>query len=345
MSFYEVGLNNVGSYQVSGRPWLKSVTLAPGEATSVLFPSVTSEIAAVVNSNTDVAKLGFLNPDNFDASRAIDMADDQNTYYSSNISPNLPGSTGISISFWFKPEAGTDERIVQVNNINFRIQTRDTPKQLRMVLGGSIIKDSGVTVTYTNDIWNHAVIVFKNGASVIYINGAKGAVETTYSSYPDFSSIFFGSNAVSYQDLLDDAMLINRPLTDPEVTELYNGGSLINPSELSFSSDVISYWAFDDNLTPADSISTINDRISSNHLTLTQASTPAPSFIDARLEIPMANLLSLKDSFTFMNCKTQRVYIKALPSNSGNITVSIFASLTNIPSSQMYELTGPGIDE
>lgn len=343
MSFYEVGLNNVGSYQVSGRPWLKSVTLAPGEATSVLFPSVTSEIAAVVNSNTDVAKLGFLNPDNFDASRAIDMADDQNTYYSSNISPNLPGSTGISISFWFKPEAGPDERIVQVNSSNFRVQTRDPSKELRMVLGGSIIQDSGVT--YTTGVWNHAVIIFANNASVIYTNGVKGTVQTTYSSYPNFSSIFFGSNAVSYQDLLDDAMLINRPLTDPEVTELYNGGSLINPSELSFSSDVISYWAFDDNLTPADSINTINDRISSNDLALTQGSTPAPSFIDARLEIPMTNLLSLKDSFTFMNCKTQRVYIKALPSNSGNITVSIFASLTNIPSSQMYELTGPGIDE
>lgn len=43
-SFYSVGLQNVGSYQVAGRPWLKDLNLATGDKVLLEFPNVTREI-------------------------------------------------------------------------------------------------------------------------------------------------------------------------------------------------------------------------------------------------------------------------------------------------------------
>ena len=343
MDSYKVGLHNVGSYRVSGRPWLKTLTLNPGESASILFPSVVSGLIASTDSDVDVVKLGFLNPDSFESSKAIDMADNSSTYYESDSYGGMDASGGISISFWFKPLSSSgDQRLLQYNNTNFRLQTRESISQLRLVLPGPITKDSGVE--YIKDAWNHVVVTFKNNQSVVYTNGEKGATETTYSSILNLSNVFFGSTGASYQDDLDDALVINRSVTDEEVLELYNGGSLIDPTQLSFYSDVISYWAFDDTLSPPDTLNQIEDRKSNYDLFLTQASTPAPSFID-RTNIPMSNLLSLKKSYTTMNCKTKRLFVKALTTNTGPVNVSIFASLTNIPSQRMYELTGPGIDE
>ena len=45
MSFvYTAGLNNMGSYQVSGRPWLKSSDILTGEEQQLEFPKVTKSI-------------------------------------------------------------------------------------------------------------------------------------------------------------------------------------------------------------------------------------------------------------------------------------------------------------
>ena len=43
-NFYSVGLQNVGSYQVSGRPWLKDISLSLGARTLLEFPNVTNQI-------------------------------------------------------------------------------------------------------------------------------------------------------------------------------------------------------------------------------------------------------------------------------------------------------------
>ena len=41
---YSVGLQNVGSYQVSGRPFLKDLVLTGGQKVLVEFPNVTNKI-------------------------------------------------------------------------------------------------------------------------------------------------------------------------------------------------------------------------------------------------------------------------------------------------------------
>ena len=52
---YGVGLNNVGSYQVSGRPYCATGSLNLSRAT-ITFPDVTKEIV-VLNRNTGVSEI------------------------------------------------------------------------------------------------------------------------------------------------------------------------------------------------------------------------------------------------------------------------------------------------
>ena len=48
MSFrYTAGLQNVGSYQVSGTPWLKNYSASSGEIKLFEFPNVTNNMADV----------------------------------------------------------------------------------------------------------------------------------------------------------------------------------------------------------------------------------------------------------------------------------------------------------
>ena len=55
---HEAGLNNVGSYQVSGRPFASGSIDATG-ATKVEFPYVTRWITIVNNDTSNACKVGF----------------------------------------------------------------------------------------------------------------------------------------------------------------------------------------------------------------------------------------------------------------------------------------------
>ena len=60
-NIYTAGLNNVGSYQVSGIPFATSSVdcKSPGSATKISFPYVTKWIYVINNSSNDVCKVGF----------------------------------------------------------------------------------------------------------------------------------------------------------------------------------------------------------------------------------------------------------------------------------------------
>jgi len=58
---YKTGLHNVGSYQVSGKPWVESGLVVPvesGTPLQVSFPSVTKEVT-VRNESAGVIRVGF----------------------------------------------------------------------------------------------------------------------------------------------------------------------------------------------------------------------------------------------------------------------------------------------
>ena len=52
-NIYSVGINNVGSYQVSGRPYTKSDTQA-GSKSTITFPNVTKQIVFLNRGSNDM---------------------------------------------------------------------------------------------------------------------------------------------------------------------------------------------------------------------------------------------------------------------------------------------------
>ena len=60
---YTAGINNVGSYQVSGRPWVKTYTgIGSGVDTKASFPKVTKSITIVNMANVEI-HIYFADPD------------------------------------------------------------------------------------------------------------------------------------------------------------------------------------------------------------------------------------------------------------------------------------------
>ena len=58
---YTAGLNNVGSYQVSGHPYMTGSTLATGEQMCIMFPFVAREITTIA-SGTGASMRVHFNP-------------------------------------------------------------------------------------------------------------------------------------------------------------------------------------------------------------------------------------------------------------------------------------------
>lgn len=56
---YRAGLHNVGSYQVSGLPWVTGSTIAAGAEHQVAFPSITSAVT-IVNSGASALRVHFV---------------------------------------------------------------------------------------------------------------------------------------------------------------------------------------------------------------------------------------------------------------------------------------------
>ena len=56
---HEAGLNNVGAYQVSGRPFATGSLDASSDAIKVEFPYVTRHITIINNDGTNPCKVGF----------------------------------------------------------------------------------------------------------------------------------------------------------------------------------------------------------------------------------------------------------------------------------------------
>jgi hypothetical protein len=357
MSFYEVGLNNVGSYQVSGRPWLKSVTLAPGEATSVLFPSVTKNIKVTNKSSTGEMKLAFGDFESSNVSRAINFNSSGNF-----VSPTITRNGPFSFSFWVNlVELGPTTRLrlfsTSTSNYN-RIDANgvdNTTIQFYLFING--ISNTGL-ITVPNrtellnngqDLWVHVVLT-SDGANnnKLYVNGSNIITNTTTQQTPDVDKIYLPSSTAFYLGSYDELTYWEKQLSEPEVLELNSSGDYYDPRTHSANASLKSWWAFEDSLSNTefndDTSIAIKDRISSYNLT----GTGTVDFIDSPFSLSGVEtgkhyLTILPNSSVFLSCKSSVIYLRAGLEAPQNF--EIIASLTNIPSSQMYELTGPGIDE
>ncbi len=183
--------------------------------------------------------------------------------------------------------------------------------------------------------------------SKVYANGVEIIENVTDIGPAPYTGINLGAAGTNYDDIYDDATLIAKALGPDEVLEIYNSGAHVDLDSLSFSDNLVSHWAFEDNHyreyypTP-DTTSTIYDRISSNNLTFNGSGTP--EFTSVRgIDFAFENHKICLTGHTEIHLPFKTKGLLFYSTHSDDF--SLFASLTNIPSEKMYDLTGPGIDE
>lgn len=341
-SFYSVGLQNVGSYQVAGRPWLKDLSLGPGAKVLLEFPNVTREIHICNDHNSGgsghILEVMFCEP-----KRAIKF-NATNEYYETTFS----SLTELTVSIWVKPGATTaSQRIIDFIGPGGNTGIRSAgSSQLRLLIDSAPSPLS--TYGLSANVWVNLTLVLKDGDSKLFIDGelSSAVSSAAFSSVTGFQ-IGDSVGAFSLDGTYDEIALYSTALSDQEVATIWNSGGIIKPAHPS----LISYWAFEDNnyktfYSSADTLSTVSDRVSGNDLTLEPiGSTANVAFVDGRLienaEARHKIQLVGQEQIT-MECKAKQVLLSC-PNNA--TLASVCASLTNIPASLMYDLTGPGIDE
>ena len=338
MSFnYTAGLNNMGSFQVSGRPWLKNVTgLADGGTQYVTFPNVTKKITVKNHSGSGALKIGFAD----NARRAFDMPGGNN-----HLETSFTNTSAFTIAFWIKPTSLTVSRVLQLGLLgqDTRLQGHSSFGAIKLFVNGNAeFSSDNMTAA---DTWVHIAVVINDTNNKVYVNGSEEITNTEAAGAYDFLSI--GADVSNFDDIYDEMYLFNSAFSPEEISELYADGDYFDPRDHSQAANLVSWWAFEDNnyrdyFATDDTTSTINDRIGSNNLTQPGS---GGNFVPGRqldtainshsITIPAGEELEL-------NVKTKSMFLFA---DGAAQDFDIYASLTNLPSERMYDLTGPGIDE
>jgi len=337
---YSVGLNNVGSYQVSGRPWCKHLTTSGATNGLIEFPTVVDNLFAHFDDNGlgHTVKFAFCEP-----KRAIDFSS-TNEYLTST----FPATDQLTVSAWVKLD-GTINGVIYVEILGgnvARIQTTGAGN-LRLKVGSNN-GDTPVTSIGSIGEWVNLTITVNGTVNKIYLNG-NFVIENTSDAGSGHNQLSIGGDGTSgYDGIYDELALFSTALNDAEVSELYNTGKTLKTTSHSRASDLVSRWDFEDNnyksfYSTPDTTGLIYDRVSGNNLSLTNGSNLL-SFVDGRLIENALDRHSIELSGheqTTITSKIKQIFY----STSNSSEFSICASLTNIPAQRMYDLTGPGIDE
>lgn len=346
-----VGLNHVGAYQASGRPWCKHFTITGAQTGFIEFPNVTKSIWAHVdyNGTGHSVQFAFCEP-----TRAVNMRDSARDY----LEASSFSLAETSVSFWFKFDGASPPQEIRLANLTddlgnqIYITNRDTTKIRLLIVSPTTPTPippenyADVQVGLTGDVWYNIVLTCSNGEQCVYFNGEK-IIELEI-SLGTLTNLYFGSDAVNFDGAYSQMYFFDKALSEAEVSELYTTSARLNPNDHSASDNLLSYWATDDGAygkfaSNPDTTGLVKDRKSNNDLVLRGGS----------------NTLTFEDGWTIGNAleshsitSTGHTQIsfpfkcnKIFYSTSNNLQFSMFASLTNIPASQMFPLTGPGIDE
>ena len=163
------------------------------------------------------------------------------------MTPTLPVSSVWSISFWFKTNSTSLVQVMFELSSNFNntngllVDLNDTSPILGKLMAG-ISSSSSKNLKNTNNtlndgLWKHIVIILDKNQPVqneikIYINNLLSATSTYLGDNSEMSGnfisdkIYIGGRGLTYVypylGLIDDFKLYNYPLTQTEITNLYN---------------------------------------------------------------------------------------------------------------------------
>lgn len=207
-----------------------------------------------------------------------------------NITDNL------SISFWFKTtETGYFHYFLSkadTGELQYFVRMRDGNIMFTVYEEGDgspskQIRGSGV---YNDGNWHHAVCTFSSGTIKLYVDGSEdlsGSISGTGTSIgaqtADLTLAAYAQNGQYQTCSLDEVTIWDTAVLDSgDVTELYNSGIPQDPTTITTSANLVSYWQMGDS---PDTISTIQDRVGSNDGTPTNMDSG-----DIVTDVPIGNV-------------------------------------------------------
>lgn len=334
MDTYKAGLNHVGSYLVSGRPWLKTSTIADGAIEFYHLPNVAKEITIRNDHQRAGHNLSVAFPE---PRRAVNMPNN-NEHFSGTFS----ALGTLSIGFWFKFEGSlpTAIRLVDIRdasgNSKVRIQTNSSTKIRLRVNDTNNTTSGAVLVTGT---WYHIGITINRSAPLVqvYLDGAALINNSANAVNADVEQLKLGDTGTNFDGFYSDCTLFSTDLSAAESAALFNGVGNIDPRDHSEAANLVSWWAFEDNhfknyFDIADTGTTIQDRVGSNNLTI---DTGVATFTLGRhyASIFNENRSHLLEGAEELTVQAKTVFV-AVKCAGGSLDYSIHASLTGIDRSR-----------
>jgi len=165
------------------------------------------------------------------------------------------GSTGFSISFWFKGGSANDSSGFGVNIFDMRstgngsqpslwVETKGTNSLVKYYSAGSY--KVSTTATLNSGTWYHLVITNDGSNTKIYLDGnttpiGTGSDATNYVAAPLKVGSYFGNNYY-FKGKIDEFSIFSSELSSADVSSVYNNGT---PDFLS-SYNPVGWWRMGD---------------------------------------------------------------------------------------------------
>ena len=189
-------------------------------------------------------------------------------------------ATAFTISMWVKPQNLASSRILfskagsgpTVRGYMLRYNATSGDLFLRMRTGITN-RTHAFDVSLTSGIWQHVVFSYSGNSNIsgasAYVNATKNTSTPSGSltgSLLEGQDFYVGQRSGSFyfSGNIDSMTVWNKELSQSEVTELYNGGSPLDPTSHSAYANLISSYKMGD----GDSFPTIFDNESTNDLTM-----------------------------------------------------------------------------
>ena len=378
---YGSGLNNVGSYQVSGEPFLTASTILSGQEEKIEFPKVSNNVTVRLDNPNNCLFLS--------GAMAYQIE-------------NVVGTNGLasvtssySISYWFNNDVpattsditwgwGTDTGLDKNTSMGAMWYSFDNRFQL--TFPGINFKWYFIAGSTGPDIydgsWHHLAFTLKvdnTGRQLtgsLYFNGqpytGNGAYTRTGTTTSPINHTLNGNgfyigttkstrlNQRKYRDFI----LWDGVLTDVQALDLYQasgsyGNSAFNaankvfwlkpeeapqnpaPATLVNSGEIEGDFIFEETVLAANFYEISSDSPYTNSGSLRVHYRSTGSLPNVETNNHYWTLDSQNEQIT-MNVKSKEIY---LSSDGGDVDYSLHADLTNIPTSRMYQHTGSGVDE
>ena len=367
---YTAGLHNVGSYQVAGVSFLTGSQIADENEEEIPFYQVTKEIKVKKTSGTGELRVHFGSLSNtaLAAKGTMDFRTADNIF-------DIPNGSGVTVAWWLSGSDGNTTFNATENYISLQNEAGDDAVQLRPrnvssgngrlqirvvdTAGGFYYNQTKADANLSENGWNHFVLTVNgvaNGAIKLYKNGSNILNQNSSTGNPVTGSTkFVLFNGIDYDKVVgvDEVAVWGVELSAANVTSLYNTGGKADPRDIQGTNLKLWYQFGDNENDVIDGANTIIKDSSGNNDDLNDLTNfggsdelnpvIGPFFLTNNVyrNFHFWPLASNGDEIT-IPVKCNKIFLSA---NGGDIDYQLNASLTEIPSARMYELSGSGVDE